>query len=140
MKSSRPTLIDTLLVLVGGSSGTLARYALTSAFQGDGGLPIVLTINVTGAFLLGFLAERIRRSGSRRVAHSASLLLGTGALGGFTTYGTFAGDAEGLLDMSRLGEGVLYGVVTVVIGVAAAYAGTVLAGRRGNAKPDGAGS
>ena len=140
MKSSRPALVDALLVLVGGSVGTLARYALTSAFQSDGGLPIVLTINVTGAFLLGFLAERLRRSRSRAAAHSASLLLGTGVLGGYTTYGTFAGDAEGLLDMSRLGEGVLYGVVTVVIGVAAAYAGTVLAGRRGNAKPDGAGS
>ena len=100
----------------------------------------MLTINVTGAFLLGFLAERLRRSGSQRAAHSASLLVGTGALGGYTTYGTFAGDAEGLLDMSRLGEGVLYGVVTVVIGVAAAYAGTMLAGGRGKADPDGTGS
>jgi len=139
MKNARPTVVDTLLVLVGGAAGTFARYILTSTFQNDGGLPVVLAINVTGACLLGFVSERVRRSASPR-AHSISLLLGTGALGGYTTYGTFAGDAEGLLDMSRLGEGVLYGVVTVVIGVAAAYAGTLLAGRRRNPQPDGAGS
>jgi len=33
MKSKRPMLSDTLLVLLGGSSGTLARYALTSTFR-----------------------------------------------------------------------------------------------------------
>jgi len=132
MKPSTITILDAGLVFAGGALGTAVRYALTVAFATAGGLPVIFAINVTGAFLLGMLSERLKKAGPSRLATKLSLFLGTGVLGGFTTYGTFAADAEGLLDTTRFPEGVAYGLATVVIGVGAAFAGVLVAGRHGH--------
>jgi len=121
-------ILDVVLVFAGGAVGTAVRYALTVAFPTAGGLPVIFAINVTGAFLLGVLSERVRQPGHAWRAQKLSLFLGTGALGGFTTYGTFAADAEGLLDTARFPEGIAYGLATVVIGIGAAFAGMLLVG------------
>lgn len=125
---SQPIVAELGLVFVGGSVGTAVRYALSTLFPAAGGLPITFAINVTGAFVLGWLTEWLRtRHPSQNKALTA--LLGTGLLGGYTTYGMFAVDTDGLLDTSHIGASVLYGISTVVIGVAAALAGIAL-GRR----------
>jgi len=131
----RRRALDIALVFCGGSAGTAVRYALTLALPVAAGLPIIFAINVSGAFLLGMLSARVARAGSSVVAARAWLLVGTGALGGYTTYGTFVADADGLLDASRFAEGIVYGLVTVVVGVGAALAGSLVAGRR-SANPD----
>ena len=124
---------DVLLVFAGGSIGTAVRYSLGAVFPSDAGLQVTLVINVTGALLLGVLTGWV---GSRtdRPAHDLLTFLGTGALGGYTTYGMFAVDTDGLLDTARFGDGILYGAATVLLGVAAALGGLVigarLAGRR----------
>ena len=126
----RSRALDAALVFVGGSVGTAVRYALTLALPVAGALPLIFAINVSGAFLLGVVSARVERAGSSAAAARVSLLVGTGALGGYTTYGTFAADADGLLDTSRFAEGIAYGLVTVVVGVGAALAGSRVAGRR----------
>ena len=131
MKPSSATVQNALFVFAGGAIGTTVRYTLTVAFAAAGGLPVIFVINVTGAFLLGVLSERVKQARSRGRAKKLSLFLGTGALGGFTTYGTFAADTEGLLDTTRFPEGIVYGLAAVVIGVGAAFTGVLLAGRRG---------
>ncbi|PRA82331.1 hypothetical protein CQ045_06555 [Microbacterium sp. MYb66] len=78
------TLRRILLVAVGGTVGTAARLGLGLALPDAGGFPVaVLIANILGAFLIGVLAARLPASTDLR------LMLGTGVLGGFTTYSAF---------------------------------------------------
>lgn len=73
-----------LLVALGGALGTAARLGLAMVIPDAAGLPLAtLTANLVGALLLGILMARMPASAWR-------LLLGTGVLGGFTTYSAFA--------------------------------------------------
>lgn len=114
---------DVVLVAVGGAIGTAARAALTLALADDLGPALVPLINVVGAFAIGILfGWRARMPGSSR-ALRAQLFLGTGVLGGFTTYSALAVESADL--------GLLWwGAATVVVGTAAAWGG-VLIGRGG---------
>jgi CrcB protein len=113
------------LVALGGTGGTAVREALALTFPAPpGGLPVtILLINVVGAFLLGALLEGLARRGpdeGRR--RGIRLLVGTGALGGFTTYSAFATDAASLSG-SALGVAMAYAGLTLVLGAAASVAG-----------------
>lgn len=118
------------LILAGGAVGSTVRYLLETAFPPAAGhWPwTTFAINLTGAFLLGFLvfalARRGEDSGSRR---RLRLVLGTGVLGGFTTYSTFALEVHGLLGGGHLWTGLGYAAGSVLAGVAAAAAGATLA-------------
>lgn len=112
-------------VVLGGAVGTLLRYLLSLSIPAVNGVPLgIFVINVTGAFALGWLLEALSRGGpdegGRRMAR---LLLGTGVLGGYTTYSTFAVDTDGLLLASQFGLSALYGLATVLVGAAASVAG-----------------
>lgn len=116
---------DVGLVALGGAIGTAARLALTLV-AGDLGPALVPLINVVGAFLIGILfGVRSRMPTSSRGART-QLFLGTGVLGGFTTYSALAVESA---DLALL----WWGVATVVVGTAAAWAGVVVGhGGRGN--------
>jgi CrcB protein len=80
-------------VFAGGCFGAAARYwvSLQLPTPQDGFPAGTCTINLLGAFLLGFLLEGLARlgddSGPRRIAR---LAVGTGFMGAFTTYSTLA--------------------------------------------------
>ncbi|MGZ6793375.1 MAG: fluoride efflux transporter FluC [Mycobacteriales bacterium] len=117
MTRSRERLLLLCLVSVGAVLGSLARYALGRAVPG---LPTTLAINVTGSFLLGLLVA-LRPEG-----RWSRPFLGTGVLGGFTTFSTFAVQTVD----AAVPTGALYVASTVVLGVGAAALG-LRAGRRG---------
>lgn len=118
------------LVAVGGGVGTGLRYLITTLTHQVAGVPIAtLGINVIGAFLLGvlleFLADRSPDTGwSRRIR----LGVGTGGLGGFTTYSALATDTV-VLAASHPGRAIGYAVGTVIIGAAASIGGIWLSRR-----------
>lgn len=58
------------------------------------------------------------------------ILVGTGFMGGFTTFSALATDTAGLLGEGRIGAGLAYGLATVIIGGLATWAGIVVARRR----------
>ncbi len=122
-----------VLVLVGGVLGTLARYGVESLLPPRSGWPWgTLTANVTGAFALGALLETLAQRGPEsRVGRRVRLFAGTGALGGYTTYSTYAVETDRLL---AGGDGFLaaaYVGLTLLAGLGAAAAGVWLAaGRR----------
>lgn len=121
-----------VVVAVGGAVGTLARHGLSHAVPDRGGVPVATLVeNVVGAFLLGLLLEALTRSGPdsgrRRVAR---LGLGTGVLGGFTTYSTFALEVVDRLADGLTGLAVAYALGSVVLGVAACTGGVLLGARR----------
>lgn len=125
------------LVALGGAVGTGVRAALAAALPAVDGISwTILAINVVGAFCLGVLLESLAQHGpdvGRR--RTLRLLVGTGVLGGFTTYSTLADDTARLLDLGRWGAGTGSAVLSVVLGVAAAAVGAWLAGARRARRP-----
>jgi CrcB protein len=119
------------MVALGGAIGTGAREAISLAVPPVDGVPVaILGINIFGAFLLGVLLETLLLRGpdvGRR--RDLRLFLGTGVLGGFTTYSALAADSGLLLLDGRPVVGGLYAVGSVVLGVLASTLGIALARR-----------
>jgi fluoride exporter len=122
------------LVAVGGMAGTGLRYLITVVTPQWSGVPVAtLGINVVGAFLLGvlleLLAERSIDAGwSRRIR----LAVGTGGLGGFTTYSALATDTA-ILAAAHPGQAAGYALGTVMLGAIASAGGIWLS--RGHLRP-----
>ena len=118
-----------LWVMLGGAVGTLARYGLGTAVGDVAGLPLgIFLINVSGAFVLGLLLEALALRGPDHGARrTMRLLLGTGVLGGFTTYSLLAADVAELLLHGNVLGGLGYGIATLVCGGVATWLGVLLA-------------
>ena len=114
------------LIMLGGALGTAARAGLETRFPPmPAALPwTTLTINLIGSYVLGLLLEALSAAGpDRGVRRAARLTLGTGILGGFTTYSTFMVETA---DRLRSGHALLalaYLVGSVVVCLAAAALG-----------------
>lgn len=134
----RPGLIG--LVLAGGAVGAPVRYliGLHRATPG-GGLPWSTgAINVTGAFLLGALLEALTRAGRDTGARRAlRLLLGTGVLGAFTTYSTFAVEVDLLVRARASRVAAAYALGSLAAGLLAALAGILVAAGAHRARASG---
>lgn len=120
------------LVALGGTVGTAIREGLALTFPAPpGGFPLtVFAINLVGSFALGLLLETLVRRGSDEGARrTARLLLGTGLIGGFTTYSAFAVDVAALTDGAPA-VAIGYAVGSVVLGAVAAGGGIVVGARR----------
>lgn len=110
-------------VVVGGAMGVLARAAITAPMADDAIVPwLTLAINIVGSLLLGVVVGGL---GERRPHLRA--FLGTGVLGGFTTYSAFA--VETVLWLTTPLLAAVLVVASLVGGAAAALAGLLL-GRR----------
>ncbi|WP_159621623.1 CrcB family protein [Ruania rhizosphaerae] len=133
-----------LLVALGGAIGTLARFGLAESLPTPDGVPwATLTANLLGSFLLGVLLEALARAGEEnRVRRAVRLGLGTGLLGGFTTFSSLALETERLLVDGEVGIASMYMLVSLVLGLLAALAGIAVASRpagKGDGRPRGRG-
>jgi CrcB protein len=79
-------------------------------------------INVSGSFLLGLLTGLATRG----LPEAVLLVLGTGLLGGYTTFSTASVEAVRLLQQRRYAASLGYGLGVLVLTVAAALLGLVL--------------
>ena len=122
------------IVALGGAVGTGLRYVITLVVPRWAGVPIAtLGINVVGAFLLGLLLELLAdRSLDTGWSRRIRLGVGTGGLGGFTTYSALATETAALA-ITRPGVAIGYAFGTVLIGAAASIAGIWLS--RGHLRP-----
>ncbi|GGM69518.1 hypothetical protein GCM10012275_44950 [Longimycelium tulufanense] len=133
---SKPAHADIVAVIaVGGALGALARYGIGLALPWQpAGFPLpTFAVNLLGCLLMGALMVLATEvwSGHRLLRP----FLGTGVLGGFTTFSTYSVDAERLLAAGRVGVAVLYVAGTlvgalgaVVLGIALTRRATGLAG------------
>jgi CrcB protein len=118
------------VVAAGGTVGTSARYLITQASPSSVQPWVVMIINIAGALLLGILLEALARRGpDRGRLRTLRLLLGTGVLGGFTTYSTLAVDLMRFLQTGSVNAAISYGLSSLLLGVAAAALGVRLASR-----------
>lgn len=102
-----------------GGAGAIARFVLDDAVAGRLGTEFpygTLAVNVSGAFVLGALA-------GAAVGRDAFRLAGTGFIGAYTTFSTWALESQRLGEDGRLGLGVLNFLVSLGAGLAAAWAG-----------------
>lgn len=117
-----------LWIAVFGTLGCLARYGMTRFIQDFWGnaFPLAtLIINVSGAFLMGFLfIETLER-----LTVSPPLRTGilTGFLGGYTTFSTFALEVLTLAEQGEPGRALLYLGLSNGLGVLAAFFGAFVA-------------
>ncbi len=115
-------LLVALGVAVAGGLGSMLRLVVDTAasrwLPRGFGAAIVL-VNVTGSFALGVAAGLLDPGPALDV-------VGTGLLGGYTTFSTAAVDGARLALRGRGGRAVAHAVGTAVVCVAAATTGLVL--------------
>lgn len=125
------------LVAAGGAAGTALRAAFTPFEPEASPFPVTtFGINLTGAFVLGVLLEALARSGpdaGRRLG--MRLFLGTGVLGGFTTYSALATASARLTVAGDLAWALAYGLGTVALGAVASLVGIALGSALGRRHP-----
>lgn len=118
-------------VFVGGAVGTSARAALAEiAAVEPGRWPWpTFTVNIVGAFLLGYfttrLLERLPVSSYRRP------LLGTGLCGGLTTFSTMQVETIRMLERGNLALAAGYTAASLAAGLVAVVIATALVRRAG---------
>jgi CrcB protein len=109
--------------------GASARYGIAEALPTDpGGFPwATFWTNLSGSFLLGlFLVLVLERFPPTRYLRP---FVATGILGAFTTMSTYEVETALLLKDGHTVTGLLYGIGSLLAGLAVAYAG-IRAGRR----------
>ncbi|OBB68976.1 fluoride efflux transporter CrcB [Mycobacterium sp. 852014-50255_SCH5639931] len=116
-------------VFAGGALGSLARAGLGTLTAGD---PAkwpwpTFTVNVVGAFLLGYfttrLLERLPLSSYRRP------LLGTGLCGGLTTFSTMQVETLRMIEHGHWTLAAGYTLTSIVLGLLAVHLATKLVRR-----------
>lgn len=103
-----------LLVGLGGALGSISRYYLDHyiSVKIKTSYPVgIFTINLIGAFLLGFVQNMLQNP-------AGTLLIGTGFLGAFTTFSTFLWQFYGLGQAGRKKMASVYFIMSIILGIA----------------------
>ncbi|MFD6949381.1 CrcB protein [Nocardiopsis sp. TSRI0078] len=113
----------------GGAAGAVARHLVSVAWPvPDQGPPLAtMAVNLTGAVLIGVLVTAV--TGPVAAPPWVRQLLGTGFLGGFTTYSAHTLDIGLLLASGRVLPAVAYMALTLAGSVAGVALGAWAAGR-----------
>ncbi|WP_077488139.1 fluoride efflux transporter CrcB [Sinomonas mesophila] len=119
---------EVLLLAVAGGLGAVVRFLLDTAVSTrvHTSLPVATVgINVTGSFALGLVAGLVLAG----VADpGVQAVLGTGFLGGYTTFSTASYQSVSLALSGKWAAAVVNGLGTLAVSLAAALAGLALAG------------
>jgi len=109
-----------LLVAIGGACGAVARYAISEWIPSE--FPWgTLLVNILGSFLLGVLVSA--GIANEHVTPEMLLLIGTGALGAFTTMSTFSLDLIQLVDAGERMPAVSYMLANFILCPLSAFIG-----------------
>lgn len=126
-------------IVAGGGVGAGLRYelALHLAPPTPPDFPwVTFAINVTGCFLLGAVMTLLATTWAR--TRYVQPFLATGAIGGFTTWSHFITESDQLISAHETPKAVVYMIVSLGLGIAAAALGAALVetatGRRGPGK------
>lgn len=114
--------MNILAVGLGGALGAVCRYLLGQIIPKlSSGFPLgTFAVNIIGCFAIGLvvgLAGRHSNIDSRLI-----LFLQTGICGGFTTFSTFSLESLTLIEEGRITIGILYIVLSVLLGLFALLA------------------
>ena len=118
------------LVFVGGASGSAIRWlvgiAVGERYKGTTFPLGTLLINVSGAFLMGFLSTTFNVDWKDRHGSNLTAFILTGVLGGYTTFSSYQVDTANLYNTGRRAWA-LYWAGSVAAGLIAAMLGAITA-------------
>ena len=115
-------------IALGGGLGSVLRYLVYTRVDQlhATSFPVgILTANIMGSFLMGFLAWAFTSHINLAEEHRAAILVGL--LGGFTTFSTFSHDTLQHFIQGQYAAVALNIVLSVVLCIIAAGAGLLLA-------------
>ncbi len=114
-----------LLVGFGGALGSMLRYGASVLLNHKWFPWATLAVNILGCFVIGVVfALSIRQE---PLAGSWKLFLASGLCGGFTTFSAFSLENMGLLQSGKYGAAMAYTAASILLGIAATFAGYQLA-------------
>ncbi len=119
-------MIKIILILTGGAVGSLLRYLVSESMAkiSDGGFPYgTLIVNLTGCLIIGILWGIFSQDG---LTTNLKAFLFIGLLGGFTTFSTFALESFQLFDNGQVKAGILYILISNIIGISLTIGGYYL--------------
>jgi fluoride exporter len=120
-----------LLVGLGGGAGAVLRYLTGVAAQKalGGAWPWgTFAVNILGGLAMGLLVDALALRGGEG-QERLRLLLGVGLLGGFTTFSAFSLELGLMLRKADYALAAIYAAASVVLSLAALFAGMGLARR-----------
>ena len=106
-------------VMVIGGLGSVTRFVVDRAIarRATGSFPFgTLTVNISGAVLLGFIT-------AAALPHQVALLAGTAFVGAYTTFSTWMLETQRLTEERQIWPAAANLVVSVVLGVSGAVVG-----------------
>ena len=118
-------ILTVLQVALGGALGASGRYLTGVAMTALMGRSFpwgTLTVNILGSFLMGVLVVVMANFSATRLAPFLTI----GFLGGFTTFSSFSLDVATLYERGDLALAFGYVAVSVLVSVAALFAGLAL--------------
>jgi CrcB protein len=121
-------MIQVLAIAGGGAIGALLRFWVSGWVYAVAGRAFpygTLAVNVLGSLAIGFLYVWLLERVAGGVAWRAFLLIGL--LGAFTTFSTFSLETLNLIEAGQLGRAVANMLLSVVLCVAAASIGVLIA-------------
>ena len=115
-----------LLLIAAGGLGAVCRFVLDGAVRSrfGSGFPIgTLVINISGSLILGLLTGLTL---AHLLPDTVRLVVGTGFLGGYTTFSTASFETVRLLQERRVPAALLYGLGTLLATTAVAGLGLLI--------------
>lgn len=123
----KPGIASFVAVGIGGVFGACARYSISLLFNPTHGFPYAtFTVNLIGCLLLGYILNQVRLK--QLLGPTILLAIGTGVLGSFTTFSTFALETVELWQTNYL-LSVSYVILSLILGLFASFIGYTLAGK-----------
>jgi fluoride exporter len=117
------------MVGLGGCLGSILRFWLGSYIGSRMGTRFpygTFVINITGSFLIGLVFALFATK--THWSPYWQYLLPIGFIGGYTTFSSFEFEALRMVQDGQIGVGILYVVLSVIVGFAAVWGG-MMAGR-----------
>lgn len=128
-RAPNPQIPVVAVVALGGATGACARYGASQLWPTEaGGFPwTTLVVNVIGCAVIGvFMVVISEVWAAHRLVRP---FFGTGVLGGFTTFSTYAVDIQRLVDGGRARSGLAYLGLTLLAALAAVWSAVWLTRR-----------
>lgn len=119
-------MFSIFLIFLGGGIGAALRHGVSVGAAQAFGVTFpwgTLIVNVVGSFAIGALAAWLAFRSDAIWSQPLRLFVATGILGGFTTFSAFSLDFALLFERGEAGIGAAYALASVLLSLAAVFAG-----------------